>query len=161
MSGFSDEELLQIVPGLKRNAIKLTRDLDVAEDLLSETLVKILSSRESFSPGSNFRAWCCIIMRNTFINHIRRNRRVEELSEEDEAIIPAVSNLDAHIVLDEVLAVLDGMPEHWAAVIELATLGYSYQEMAEKMCVEEGTVKSRLHRARSNLIKLSGMELSD
>jgi RNA polymerase sigma factor (sigma-70 family) len=72
-SEFKDE-LLRVIPHLRAFARGLCGRLDVADDLVQETLVKVWTARDRFTLGSNMRAWSFTILRNTYLNELRRNR---------------------------------------------------------------------------------------
>lgn len=60
---------------LKPFALSLTRDMQDANDLIQETLLRALSSHEKFIEGTNLKAWLYTIMKNIFINNYRRNKK--------------------------------------------------------------------------------------
>src|SRR5476651_113566 len=68
------EQLKTILPRLRVYALSLTRDRDSADDLVHDTIVKALTGRNSFIPGTNFSAWVFRIQRNEFISGLRRTR---------------------------------------------------------------------------------------
>ncbi|MEL6251382.1 MAG: sigma factor, partial [Bacteroidota bacterium] len=64
--------VVNLHPSLKPIAFKLTRDLEEANDLIQDTLVKALSNRDKFRDGTNLKAWLYTIMKNTFITNYHR-----------------------------------------------------------------------------------------
>src|SRR6201985_3996306 len=68
------EQLKAILPRLRVAAMSLTRDRDAADDLVHDTVIKALTGRESFEPGTNLSAWVFRIQRNEFISGLRRMR---------------------------------------------------------------------------------------
>lgn len=66
-----DEALIALQSDLLGFAYKLTADKHDAEDLLQETMLKALDNKDKFDPGTNFKGWMYIIMRNAFINNYR------------------------------------------------------------------------------------------
>ena len=68
------EQLKAILPRLRVYALSLTRDRDAADDLVHDTVVKALTGRGSFEPGTNLSAWVFRIQRNEFISGLRRLR---------------------------------------------------------------------------------------
>ena len=73
------EQLIeQHVDGLYRAAMRYTRDPQRAEDLVHDTVVRALRFRDSFTMGTNFKAWIYTILTNTFIHKYRRQQRERE-----------------------------------------------------------------------------------
>src|SRR5579875_1082675 len=122
-----------VVPCLEQlypAALRMTRNVHDAEDLLQETSTRAYAGFGQFQQGTNLRAWLHRILANTFINGYRKQRR------EPQVIGGALRRL----------------PEEFRAAIYLADVeGYSYREVAELMDVPLGTVMSRLHRGRAKL----------
>jgi len=73
-SMISHEQLKAILPRLRIYALSLTRDRDAADDLVHDTVIKALTGRHSFQPGTNLAAWLFRIQRNEFISGLRRQR---------------------------------------------------------------------------------------
>ena len=155
--GMSDafaDELVDQLPRLVAFARSLAFDLDDAEDLAQETLVRAVAARERFRPGTNMRAWLFTILRNVHLNRRRsRLRRPATLSldgDEELALEPAV---DAHVIARsdaaDVLAALRRLPPSFAAPLHLlAVEQLTYAEVAAVLDVPVGTVMSRIYRAR-------------
>lgn len=150
-------------------ALRLTGNQADAEDLVQETYAKAYAGFDSFTPGTNLRAWLHRIETNTFLNSYRvRRRRPEVLSDSLETV--AVQRASVSSAEDAALArmpdrdlaeALRGMPSHLAATVYLADAeGYKYAEIAEITGVPLGTVMSRLHRARKRLRDLLADRLS-
>jgi len=81
LTGDFRTDLTTMLPRLRTYAMSLTRDADRADDLVQQTVLKSLSGRESFLPGTNFPGWLFRIERNEFISGLRRQRRTVELSD--------------------------------------------------------------------------------
>ncbi|MBX2990568.1 MAG: sigma-70 family RNA polymerase sigma factor [Bacteroidetes bacterium] len=143
----------------------LTGSVDDASDLLQETFLKAYRFFDKFEQGTNAKAWLYRIMRNTFINEYRRVKRQPEIVEYDEQISPyqfmqhdtQYSNdlrdrVEHHVLGDEVSGAIAALPEKFKSVIVLRDLeDLPYEEIAEVLDIPIGTVRSRLHRARSIL----------
>ncbi len=153
--------------GLYRAALRYTRDASAAEDLVHDTVVRVLRFRDRFAPGTNFRAWIFTILTHTFIHKYRRAKRERELlsgttrqdveaqlaseSTRAAALKPEHSYMD-QLLSDEVVAALDALPEEFRTVIVLCDIeGLSYKEIAEAVDCPVGTVMSRLYRGRRQL----------
>jgi len=144
-------------------ALRLTGgDEPRAEDLVQDAILKAFRSWGSFQAGTNCRAWLMTILRNTFINEFRRQKkRPAQVDFEQAAERPTFEGLfeadpEGHIfdriMDDEVIGAIDELPEEFRVTVVLADLeGLSYQEVSELMGIPVGTVKSRLFRARKRL----------
>ena len=148
MSAFS-QRVQAAIPALRRYARALTRDVEVADDLVQDTLVRALRSEHLFQ-GEEVRSWLYTIMTN-----LNRNRRralarrpiLMPLDDEDVAGAPATQAGSRDI--ERALASLG---EDQRAALLLVTLeGLSYRETAEVQGVAIGTVMSRLARARAHI----------
>ena len=152
---------VEMIPVLRAFAVSLTRHMAQADDLVQDTLLKMIVNRDQFAPGSNLRAWAFTIMRHTHINTARRavNRSTDELVETNCQTEGGQSwhmeNLDLQSALDEL------SPEQRDVVIMVGALGFSYEEAAETSGCAVGTVKSRLFRGRAFLAKRLGYESAE
>jgi RNA polymerase sigma-70 factor (ECF subfamily) len=139
----------------------LVQDPTEAEDLVQETYTRALAAARQFEPGSNLKAWLYRILRNLYIDGRRRARseaelRVESEGEDDDAPSPAMADerqLEQirALMADEVAEAVHRLPEAWRTVILLDLEGMTEGEMANVLGCAEGTVKSRLSRARAAL----------
>jgi RNA polymerase sigma-70 factor (ECF subfamily) len=152
---------------LLKSALRMTRSMDDAEDLLQETYLKAYKYYERFAEGTNFKAWLFKIMKNTFINSYRRRKlqpskvdfdEVQEGLEETLIERAQDSNPDPEIgamggEMDrEVRDALVSLPHDYKMVVLLADLqGFSYKDIADILAVPVGTVMSRLYRGRRML----------
>lgn len=163
-----DTETLPHMDALYRTALRMTKNVNDAEDLVQETYVKAYRFWEKFEPGSNARAWLFKIMTNVFINEYRSKSRspmavnVDELDDNflyGQLASAAPGNdpekqLFAKIFDDDVKRAIESLPEDFRLVVVLSFIeGFSYQEIAEIADLQLGTVKSRLHRGRKLLQK--------
>ena len=174
MAGQNHKEFEQLTmpqaDALLRTALRMTRNAADAEDLVQETYLKAYRFFDRFERGTNIRAWLFKIMTNLFINSYRdRAKRPVETSFDDveesflynklaegaqkDGTNPEKELFDK-LYTDEVQKALDRLPEEFRMVVQLNFVeGFSYQEIAEILGIELGTVKSRLHRGRKLLQK--------
>ena len=143
---------------LLRVAMSMTEQRADAEDLVQDTLLRAWRSIDTFD-GRHPRAWLLTILRNTQINRHRR-RRPALLDDPD---LVADRNLsDAQVSAEDVVvgrtfdvvvdAALSALPTKFRQVVLLVDVdGLTYAETAEALGVPEGTVMSRLHRARRRI----------
>ncbi|RMF40448.1 MAG: sigma-70 family RNA polymerase sigma factor [Alphaproteobacteria bacterium] len=149
-------EIEACIPDLRRYALVLCRDRDEADDLVQDTLERALSRWVLRRPGGALRPWLFAIQRNLFLNARRRDARSRRLFApggefEGEAGAPP----EAALELRQTLEMIDTLPEtQKSALVLVAIEGFTYAETAAIMGVAEGTVMSRLSRARAHLRKL-------
>ena len=149
-------ELLQVIPHLRAFARGLCGRLDVADDLVQETLVKVWSAKDRFAVGSNMRAWTFTILRNTYLNELRRNRFNMDYDETvAEGILTTGPAQEGPIHLSDTHHfLLQLLPEYREALLLVGAGGLSYEEAAQVAGCAVGTMKSRTSRARAGLTKL-------
>jgi RNA polymerase sigma-70 factor, ECF subfamily len=142
------------IPRLRRYARYLRRELDHADDLVQECLVRAIAKVHTWQPGTNLRAWLFVILKNCPINEIRHELRIEPLDETTaaEPLLATSGDLETSLALSEVrTAFLSLSQEHREVLLLVAIEGLQYQEAAAILEVPLGTVRSRLSRARDAL----------
>jgi RNA polymerase sigma-70 factor (ECF subfamily) len=148
------DELLAILPNLRRFALSLTGKLADADDLLQSTVERLL---ERGLPGdAELLPWSLKVCRNLWIDEVRslkvRRNATRDPSLGADEVFPGEEQVIGEISLREVQDALADMPEDQRSVLELVAVeGYSYREAAEVLKVPIGTVMSRLARARTAL----------
>jgi RNA polymerase sigma-70 factor (ECF subfamily) len=142
------------IPRLRRYARHLVRDVDRADDLVQECLIRALDKLETWTPGTNLRAWLFVILRNCHINEVRREQRSPIVGEapSSESELAAAGSQEARVALLEVRdAFLTLSEEHREVLLLVALEELRYEEAAAILEVPLGTVRSRLSRARQAL----------
>jgi RNA polymerase sigma-70 factor (ECF subfamily) len=149
------DQLLAEIPSLRAFALSLAGMADRADDLVQDTLVKAWANAESFTRGTNIRAWLFTIMRNTFFSQYRKARReVQDVDGEAAARLVAMPDQMSHLDFVDFKAELDLLPaDQREALVLIGASGFSYEEAAEICGVAVGTIKSRVNRARRRLIE--------
>jgi RNA polymerase sigma-70 factor (ECF subfamily) len=147
------QELVSHLPHLRAVARTLTGHRDRADDLVNDTILKALSAEDQFQPGTHLKAWLMTILRNHYINGLRRSRiEVETVAEIPETILPSAPNQEHVVEVNEVASALQQMSlEHREILVLVSAAGLSYEEAAEVCDCAVGTIKSRLNRARAEL----------
>ena len=153
-----DKMLLDNTDFLKPFAITLTRDHEMAKDLMQETIFRALANRDKYNVGTNIKAWLYTIMRNIFINNYRRKSKQNTIfdSTPNEFLInynqTAVANpAEGNIKLKEIKAAIDELPDIFRKPFLLYFDGFKYHEIADMLEEPLGTIKSRIHFARKLL----------
>jgi len=165
-----EEDALALSDQVYRVARGVSRSKEEAEDLMQETYARAFRSWQSFTPGTNLRAWLLRILTNLNIDRGRRAQRTPDsqpLEEGDyflyDRIQDATGESDVERVLerlsqDHVAEALAAVPHDFRDVLVLVDIGdFSYAEAAQILDIPIGTVMSRLHRGRRILKK----ELAD
>ena len=151
-------ELLAIQDELLRFAYKLTSDPEEANDLLQETSLKALDNEEKFEPDTNFRGWMYTIMRNIFINNYRKQVRdqtfidhTDNLYHINQSTDMAFDSTEAAYDLKEIHRAVNRLPKEYRIPFSMRVSGFKYREIAEKLGLPLGTVKSRIFFTRQRL----------
>ncbi|WP_374575103.1 sigma-70 family RNA polymerase sigma factor [Phenylobacterium sp.] len=149
-------ELTGLIPSMRAFARSLSHNPAEADDLAQDALLKAWSHRDSYTPGTNMKAWVFMILRNQFYSERRRAWRRQDLDPEvAERTLIAVSNPDGGLALDEVRRALAMLPDDQReALILIGAGGLSYDEAAQITGAAVGTVKSRVSRARDRLARI-------
>jgi RNA polymerase sigma-70 factor (ECF subfamily) len=142
---------------------KFTGKHDEAEDLTQEIFFKVFKSLDKFNRDADFSTWLSSVARNYCIDHYRASKREREVLVEDLVafdLAPASSG-NPHRALEDqdrrsfLRRGLDMLPDKLREAVVLRDLqGLSYQEMADRLALPEGTVKSRINRGREELSRL-------
>jgi RNA polymerase sigma-70 factor, ECF subfamily len=149
--GFHDL-LTMALPHLRTHARALTRNPAAADDLVQDTVANALAARDSFAPGTNFRAWIHRILYNRFISDTRRRHATEDLDHVPDAVLGVGGAQEDRLILDELRGAIGRLPaEQRAALLMVALQGMSYDEVAEATGCAAGSAKSRVFRARRQL----------
>jgi RNA polymerase sigma-70 factor (ECF subfamily) len=157
------EPLIEAIPNLRAFAISLCGDVDRADDLVQETMVKAWHHVDSFEQGTNLKAWLFTILRNTYFSECRKHRReVKDPDGDYAARLSVPASQQGHMDLADFRAALSHLSaDQREALILVGAEGFSYEEVAEICACPVGTVKSRVNRARvrlADLLDVAGQE---
>jgi RNA polymerase sigma-70 factor, ECF subfamily len=151
------EALLGAVPSLRAFAISLSGDVDRADDLVQDTLVRALANVHRFEPGTNLNAWLFTILRNLFHSEYRKRRReVEDADGSYAATLRTAPDQHAHLDFEDLRAALAKLPQDQRreALLLVGAQGFAYDDAAAICGCAVGTIKSRVNRARRRLAEL-------
>src|ERR1700749_3912859 len=149
-------DLAELTPFLLARALSLTGKRELAEDLVQETMANAWQARNTFTPGTNLKAWLCKILRNEFYSHQRRAWRQAPWCTMFEETIPSPPGEQMSAIdLCEAACAMNGLPDpQREALILVGICGFSYEETALLLDGTLGTVKSRVARARISLLNI-------
>jgi RNA polymerase sigma-70 factor, ECF subfamily len=149
-------QMVALIPSLRAFARSLCGNPDMADDLAQEAMTRAWKARQSFTMGTNFRAWMFMIVRNIFYTTIRKNSRMTSWDPEiAERVLVEPATQHVGIELQDVQKALNKLPPVQREMLMLvAAEGVSYEEAAIIAGCAIGTVKSRVARARSALVRL-------
>jgi RNA polymerase sigma-70 factor (ECF subfamily) len=157
------EAMLSAVPSLRAFAISLSGNVDRADDLVQETLLRAMANIDSFQPGTNMSAWLFTILRNLFRSEYRKRRREVEDSDGSYAdTLTSHPEQQGRIEFEEFRKALAQLPaDQREALILVGASGFSYEEAAGICGCAVGTNKSRVNRARTRLSELLAIDGTD
>ena len=156
----SQQKLLSLQENMMNFALMLTANRDDAQDLLQDTTLKVLDNQDKFVDNVNFKGWVLTVMRNIFINNYHKIVRVQTVvdSSADLYNLDVVNDSgfdspDKAYQIKEITKAINGLNDDLKVPFSMFLSGYKYNEIAEKLNVPLGTVKSRIFFARQELQK--------
>ena len=178
------KKLLSMQENMMNFALMLTANRDDAQDLMQDTTLKVLDNQEKFVDNINFKGWVLTVMRNIFINNYHKIVRTQTVVDQTFAVCPGkkpnhkivrtqtvvdqgvdLYNLDVvndsgfdspdgAYQIKEITKAINSLNDELKIPFSMFLSGYKYNEIAEKLCVPLGTVKSRIFFARQELQKV-------
>ena len=150
------KDLLAVQEELLRFAYKLTADREEANDLLQETSLKALDNEDKYEP--NFKGWMYTIMRNIFINNYRKIVREQTFVDQTDNLYHLSMPQDSGFAstegaydLKEMHRIVNSLPRDYKVPFSMHVSGFKYREIAERLGLPLGTVKSRIFFTRQKL----------
>ncbi len=154
------EEMVSHIPALRAFARSLAKDSSRADDLVQETVLKAWSNLNSFTTGTNMRAWLFTILRNTFYSEFRKIRHeVEDIDGKFAAQVADKPTQDGVMEMRDFERAFAQLPaDQREALTLVGASGLTYEEAAEICECAVGTIKSRVNRARARLSEMLNMD---
>jgi RNA polymerase sigma factor (sigma-70 family) len=153
-------KLLGLQKNLKYFAYTLTSNYEDAQDLVQETYLKALTNRDKFTANTNLKAWTFTLMKNTFINNYRQSVRNNTILDKTDDLYylnltkeSGIGLPDADISAKDIQREIKRIDEDQRMPFEMYNQGYKYKEIAEKLNLSIGTVKSRIFFTRKKLME--------
>jgi RNA polymerase sigma-70 factor, ECF subfamily len=152
------QEMVALLPRLRRFALVQTGSRELADELVQAACERALSRLDQFTPGTRLDSWMLRIVRTVWIDTMRYRGRWPEAGADVIGLMPFDARIhertEARADLAIVRDTIAELPEEQRAVLALVAIdGQSYQAAAEALGVPIGTVMSRLSRARRRLIE--------
>ena len=155
----------QKLVGLQENmlnfALMLTADRDDAQDLLQDTTLKVLNNQEKFVDNVNFKGWVLTVMRNIFINNYHKVVRTQTIVDSSADLYnlnvtsdSGFESPDSSYQIQEISKAIEQLNDDLRVPFSMFVSGYKYHEIAEKLNLPLGTIKSRIFFARQELQKV-------
>lgn len=156
------ERLVSFLPNLRRFAISLCRARDTADDLVQQTCERALAAAGSFDPETRFDSWVFRILRNLWLDRLRRQKTAGPAVSIDEmhdlSVGSGEAQSEARLSLERVQVALQHLrPEQREIIVLVCIEDLSYRDAADVLDIPVGTVMSRLARARKALYELTGI----
>ena len=152
------QDLLSVQTELLNFAYKLTADREEANDLLQETSLKALDNEDKYTAETNFKGWIYTIMRNIFINNYRKSLRDQTYVDQTDNQFYLNQNIDIEgdstegsYDLKEMRRIVNALPKEYRIPFSMYVSGFKYREIADKLGLPLGTVKSRIYFTRQKL----------
>ncbi len=153
-------QLTNLSGNLERFALSLTSNMEDAKDLLQETFLKAISYRDKFEDNTNLKAWTFTIMKNTFINNYRRAVKSNTTFDHTDDLYflnlkqeSGYNNPDSNLSTKEIEKKINLLEDEFRVPFLMHTQGYKYKEIADKLDLKIGTVKSRIFFTRKKLME--------
>lgn len=157
-SGTFKQRLLGLQGNLLNYAYQLTTSRETAQDLVQDTTLKVLDNEAKYVDNVNFKGWVFTIMKNIFINNYRRQVRSATVVDTTEDLYhlnlsqeSGFSTPEGSFAAKEISAAIKNFTDDYRIPFTMYVAGYKYSEIADKMQLPLGTVKSRIFFARKRL----------
>jgi RNA polymerase sigma-70 factor (ECF subfamily) len=154
------EKILGIQDNMFNFALMLTANREDANDLLQDTTLKALDNQDKYIDNVNFKGWVLTIMRNIFINNYRKVVRSQTVIDQTEDLYhlnlsqdSGLDSPDGTMTVKEINKAITLLNPELKIPFSLFLAGYKYNEIADKLNLPLGTVKSRIFFARQDLQK--------
>lgn len=151
-------QIHQISKSMKPFAMNMTRNVEDAEDLIQDTLLRAINNIDKFQDGTNIKAWLYTIMKNIFINNYRKRSRLQIVNDESDTQFLLQSNgektfniAERKWLSDELDVAMNQVDASLRQPFQMYYEGAKYEEIATVLDVPLGTVKSRIFLARKRM----------
>lgn len=154
------KKLIGLQENMMNFALTLTADRDDAQDLLQDTTLKVLNNRDKFVDNVNFKGWVLTVMRNIFINNYHKVVRTQTVIDQNADLYnleiineSGFDSPESSYQMNEINHAINNLSEDMCVPFSMFLSGYKYHEIADKLGLPLGTIKSRIFFARQELQK--------
>ena len=149
-------ELLSLIPSMRAFAMSLSGRHHLADDLVQDAILNAWAKQDSYTPGTNMKAWLFTILRNVFYSQMRkRGREIQDSEGVFTGMMSVNPAQQGSLDLQDLRTALEKLSdEQREALILIGASGFSYEEAADVCGCAVGTIKSRVNRARLRLQEL-------
>ena len=154
------KKLLSMQENMMNFALMLTANRDDAQDLMQDTTLKVLDNQEKFVDNINFKGWVLTVMRNIFINNYHKIVRTQTVVDQgvdlynlDVVNDSGFDSPDGSYQIQEITKAINGLNNELKVPFSMFLSGYKYNEIADKLDVPLGTVKSRIFFRSTRITK--------
>lgn len=155
-----NHKLTQLQGTLKLFTHRFTKNEEESKDLIQDTMVKALTYKDKFVENTNLKGWLYTIMRNIFINNYRKKKRAKTTYDDTESLYflnvadNHTFNLpDSKLEYNQVQEIINETKDEFLIPFKMYLEGYKYHEIADKLDIPMGTVKTRIFYARKDIQK--------
>lgn len=149
------DDLLALLPRMRRFARSLTGSWDLADDLLQACCERALSRQHQWRPGTRLDSWVFTIMRSIRYNELKAFKHTngkEPLELTAEIADETSPSPEQNILHNEIFGFVNALPElQRVAILAVYVEGYKYRDAAELLGIPLGTLMSRLARAKAQV----------
>lgn len=152
-------QLINLEGSLKKFAYRLTQKNEEAKDLFQDTCLRVLTNRNKYTSDENFKAWTFTIMKNAFITDYRnsfRQRSMQNILKESfyymQEEYSVYGSPDSAYHVKEISQNIEKLHFKFKIPFQMYIQGYKYKEIADKLNINIGTVKSRIFLSRKQLM---------
>lgn len=151
------QEIADLVPVMRSFACRFYSNPNDVDDLVQDTILKAIANIHTFTPGTRLKSWLFTILRNTFYNRYRVEKRHVYLLDDECGLTAAVQPEQEWFVQHaQVMSAIQELPAHYRqALTDIVFDDLSYEDAAEKSSCALGTMKSRVNRARAKLTEFT------
>lgn len=149
-------QILDLSDYINGFALKYTRNSENAKDLAQETILKAIVNYDKFRTNTNLKGWLKTIMRNIFINSIRKKAYKMIHCDSDSRVVmegehDRVTPID-QMMEDQINEVIERLDSEIKIPFKMHVEGFKYKEISDELGIPMGTVKSRVFQARKKLM---------
>ncbi len=144
--------MMAALSSLRQQALALTRNRSDADDLVQTAVANALAAKNSFEPGTNFRAWMGSILRNRFLSDCRRRRPAASIEDAPPTSLARSGGQEESLAMKELQRHLARLPADQRLLLMMISVqGVSYEDASAQMGIPVGTLKARVSRTRAQL----------